>query len=284
MVSVDKFELQGLSEKYQRDGVVVLPQALSKETMQLARQCYEWSLQNPTAAAVDLLGSAEGHFYQDLSNPAAFETYDKLLKQPELAALISSLWGSPDVWFMYEQVFKKSGGQAGRTPWHQDTSYLPVQGTNLAVMWISFDDVAPQHALEFVRGSHQGVLYDGSRFDPRDATAPLYGDGSMPRLPDIEASRERWSIVSWKTIPGDVIVFHPSVLHGGGDTSAEQVRRTLSLRFFGNDAVVARRPGADGMAANVLQSAEAADVHPLTCMRTRAQGEPFRHARFPKIV
>src|SRR5271166_6619377 len=93
--------------------------------------------------------------------------------------------GRRDVWFMYEQVFLKDGGAARRTPWHQDSCYLPVAGEQLMVMWISFDPVAKQGALEFVRGSHRGVLYDGSSFDPDDDTAPLYADGRMPRLPNI---------------------------------------------------------------------------------------------------
>jgi len=46
-----------------------------------------------------------------------------MLQASPLPALVVELWGSPDVWFMYEQVFLKEGGQARRTPWRQDSSH-----------------------------------------------------------------------------------------------------------------------------------------------------------------
>lgn len=230
---------------FHNDGAVHLPGVLTAQTLRRAQDVYQWSLDNPGPGAAELPSNGDGSFYQDLANPAALEHYRPLVCDSEIGDLIAGLWGAPDVWFMYEQVFSKTGGKTRRTPWHQDSPYLPVRGEQLAVMWMSFEPVPLEQALEFVRGSHHGLLYDGSRFDPQDDTAPLYGDGSLPRLPDIEAERDRWSIAAWGTVPGDVIVFHPAMLHGGAPTSAATSRHTLSLRFFGADAVVATRPGSD---------------------------------------
>lgn len=263
------------------DGVVFVPRALSPGIMTIAQQAHEWSLAHPGPGAASLPAKGNGTFYQDLANPACFAAYEALVHAPEIHGLISALWRKPDVWFMYEQVFTKSGGDTRRTPWHQDSPYLPVEGEDLAVMWISFDAVSKEHALEFVRGSHHGVLYDGSSFDPDDDTAPIYGDGSLPRLPDIEGARGNWPIVSWATEPGDVVVFHPAVLHGGGATQAGQTRRTLSLRFFGEDALVAKRPGRTPPETTDLNRP---DVHPLTRMRLLDHGVPFRDPGFPKIA
>ncbi len=267
--------------QFHRDGVVCLPQALPASTLALALQAYQWSLAHPGPGAAELPGKGGGMFYQDLANPRAFGAYQQLLENTVIGDIVAGLWGKPTVWFMYEQVFRKSGGNTRRTPWHQDSPYLPVRGEDLAVMWISFDPVDKDHALEFVRGSHRGPLYDGSRFDPDDDTAPLYDDGTLPRLPDIEANRSLWPIVSWATNPGDVLVFHPAVLHGGGATTPESVRRTLSLRFFGDDTVVAQRPGH----VSVENEAPPQDpsVHPLTRMRGMSDGMPFRDPDFPRI-
>ncbi len=168
----------------------------------MARDAYEWSLANPGPGASELPSNGTGWFYQDLANPSALPRYRPLVCDTEIGDLVAGLWGAADVWFMYEQVFVKSGGATRRTPWHQDSPYLPVRGSRLAVMWMSFEAVAMDHALEFVRGSHRGPLYDGSRFDPADDTAPLYGDGTLPRLPDIEAERQPWPIAAWATAPG----------------------------------------------------------------------------------
>src|SRR5438874_2517905 len=83
---------------------------------------------------------------------------------------------------------------------------------------------------EFVRGSHLGPLYAGTSFDADGETAPFYKD--MPRIPDIEADRSSFDIVSFEIEPGDVVMFHPATLHGGG--ASEGRRRTLSVRFFGD--------------------------------------------------
>jgi ectoine hydroxylase-related dioxygenase (phytanoyl-CoA dioxygenase family) len=284
---------------FARDGAVRLKGALSPDTLALAQEAFEWSLANPGPGAASLPSKGSGTFYQDLANPAALSVYEPLVRQTEIGDIVAALWQKPDVWFMYEQVFEKHGGVTRRTPWHQDAPYLPVRGRHLAVMWISFDPVSSDQALEFVRGSHEGPIYDGSRFDPQDDTLPLYGDGSYPRLPDIEAERDRWPVLSWPTEPGDVLVFHPAVLHGGGATGPSGRRRTLSLRFFGEDAVVAWRPGMrtsarqgggseEGAGAQENAARRGADdvdgaVHPLTRMRGLADGAPFRDPAFPRV-
>jgi ectoine hydroxylase-related dioxygenase (phytanoyl-CoA dioxygenase family) len=114
------------------------------------------------------------------------------------------------------------------------------------VAWICFDAQSAADSLEFVRGSHRGVLYNGSRFELGDDTAPINPTSPLPRLPDIEATRGDWDIVSWPVEPGDLIVFHPATLHGGAPTHPGKRRRTLTLRFFGADAVYDQRPGYAG--------------------------------------
>ncbi|TVS16908.1 MAG: phytanoyl-CoA dioxygenase [Gammaproteobacteria bacterium] len=270
-----------LVTRYREDGVVHLPGVLSPQTLERAQEAYHWSLANPGPGAARLPDRNPGTFYQDLANPAALTRYAALTRACELPDLVAALWGESQVWFMYEQVFAKSGAATRRTPWHQDAPYLPVRGDHLSVAWLSFEPVAAPEALEFIRGSHRGPIYDGSRFDPDDDAAPLYGDGSLPPLPDIEAQRERWPIVSWATEPGDVVMFHPAALHGGAATSENRSRHTLSLRFFGPDAVVAARPGSQS--AERAASSGGADAHPLTRMRALADGTPFRDDAFPRL-
>ncbi|MEQ8861133.1 MAG: hypothetical protein RIC56_20990 [Pseudomonadales bacterium] len=54
-------------------------------------------------------------FYQDLANPAALAAYDRLVRETEIGDIIAATWGQPDVWFMYEQVFRKEHGDSRRT-------------------------------------------------------------------------------------------------------------------------------------------------------------------------
>lgn len=272
-------------DRFHGDGVVPLPGVLNAVELDIARTAFDWSVDHPgRGASKHLIAGSPGSFYGDLANPAAFDAYARVNAETPLADLVSALWGKPDVWFMYEQVFVKTGDRdapARRTPWHQDLPYLPIEGDDLAVIWIPFEPLNAAESLEFVVASHRGTLYDGSRFDPADDTLPLYGTGELPRLPDIEASRDDYEIVSFAVEPGDVVAFHPAMLHGGASAAPNKQRNTLSLRYFGADARVAWRPGDTPERVNGI--AERASVHPMNIAKKAGAGAPFRHPRFPHV-
>src|SRR5450631_236918 len=97
-------DLATAREAYARDGAVLIPKALDAKAM---------------------AGGLEG--------------YRAMLEASPIPAIVAGLWDAGEVWFMYEQVFLKEGGETRRTPWHQDSSYLSVAGEHLAVAWICFD-------------------------------------------------------------------------------------------------------------------------------------------------
>jgi ectoine hydroxylase-related dioxygenase (phytanoyl-CoA dioxygenase family) len=171
-------------------------------------------------------------FFQDTG-----QNYIPLVHRIGLDSMVAALWGEPRMWYMGEQLFLKEGGHSRRTPWHQDTSYLRMRGNQLVACWITLEPLPRRHCLEFVRGSHRGTLFNGSAFSAHDDTAPLYRDSPLPRLPDIESNRDAFDIVAWDLEPGDLLVFHLGILHGGGGTEPGMRRRTASLRFMGPDVV-----------------------------------------------
>jgi ectoine hydroxylase-related dioxygenase (phytanoyl-CoA dioxygenase family) len=256
--------------RFARDGVVFLPQVLEAAQLEAALEAWRWSLAHP-ALGGKVPQATESTFYQDLYNPRVLEGYRPMLEASPIPEICARLWGTEAVWFMYEQVFLKEGGETRRTPWHQDASYLPLGGMDTAVAWITFDPLAAEDSLEFVPGSHLGTLYNGSSFALEDDTAPLFPDSELPRLPDIEADRGRYETVSWPVTPGDLIVFDLATLHGGAATHAGQRRRTLTLRFFGERAVYAPKVNRTGL-PNVPELAQ--QLRP---------GDPFRHERFLKL-
>lgn len=181
------------------------------------------------------------------------------------------------MWYLGEQLFLKESGSSRRTPWHQDTSYLRMMGSQLVACWISLEPLPRQQCLEFVRGSHKGTLYNGSAFGAEDDTAPLYKDSTLPRLPDIQANRDEWDIISWDLTPGDLIVFHLGMLHGGAGTVAGLRRRTVSLRFLGPNVVFDGRPR-DTTGAQEGNDAALADLY-----GGLEHGDPF-HTVLPNKV
>ena len=263
-------KIDQLIAQYDRDGVVCIRDALEPDLLEEAFRCFQWSLNHPTPSACTFYDSDVAEFYQDLCHPRGAAAYKALITEGPIADIVARLWGSDKVWFLYEQIFVKRGEATRRTPWHQDTSYLALEGDEVAVVWISFDAVDAAHSLEFIRGSHKDTLYNGSAFDAEDDTAPIYADG-LPRLPDIEANRPAWDIVSFDVSPGDIVIFHPSTLHGGAATEPGKQRRTLSLRFFGDDAVYAARP-TQAPAPLIVGLHDAL-----------SPGDLFRHPAFPQL-
>jgi ectoine hydroxylase-related dioxygenase (phytanoyl-CoA dioxygenase family) len=274
-----------LQETFAEDGVVHIPQALNAHELQIARGAFEWTLANPGKGASRLIPGTPGSYYGDLANPYCFDAYTAVNTETKIPMLVARLWAKPNIWFMYEQIFKKTGGDDGksarRTPWHQDLPYLPIQGNDLAVVWIPFEPLNEFESLEFVVGSHLGTLYDGSKFDPKDDTIPLYGTGDLPRLPDIEEARRDYPIVSFAVEPGDIVIFHPAMLHGGAPTMAGKTRNTLSLRYFGEDATVAWRPK-DTM-ERIAKIGSGPEVHPMNRAKKLGEGASFRDHGFPKL-
>lgn len=281
-MQVNDEQAQIWRRQFEADGVLVIRGALDARTLALAEGCFDWTLSHPGPGAGAVLLGTPGTFYQDQANPDAFPAYRELLCGTTLADIPAAIFGCADVWLMYEQIWLKEGAATRRTPWHQDLPYLPAAGDDLAVMWLCLDAVSRECSLEFVRGSHRGPLYNPTAFNPDDVHANLFDPREWPQLPDIDADRDAFDIVSWAVEPGDAVIFHPAVLHGGAPTVAGVRRRTLSLRFFGEDAWCAARPH-DGMANVDGLKHDDGGRHPLKKMALAKPGSPFRHADFPRL-
>lgn len=222
------------------EGAVVARGLFDVEQLRRVRQSYDYGIAHPSPQAKRVYPGTPDEHFNEYGNPDNIEQYLMLIKDLGLADLAASLWDSEHVWFLGEELFMKKGGKAGRSPWHQDTSYMPANGPHLLNIWISFEKLPRHNALEFVRGSHLGTQYDGTSYtDPSDPTKPLWGNGEWPQLPDIQADRAQdaasWDVVSWDLEPGDALVFHSGILHGGAPVTPDcPDRHTLVLRFFGD--------------------------------------------------
>src|SRR4029079_13675728 len=99
---------EGTIETFRDDGVVHLPGALDERWV------------TPLAEAHARHMAAGGQMWRWREVPE----YLQAARSSVIPDLVQALWGTPDVWFMYDQVFQKvRGAYAARTPWHQDLSY-----------------------------------------------------------------------------------------------------------------------------------------------------------------
>lgn len=273
-----------LRKAFLHDGAVLIKGVLGQEHLVQCRSAYDWAVENHGPHAFRIFDGTEQQSHNDNANPRAKARLEELQLNLPLGQLFADLWDSEHVWYFAEEVFLKAGGRGARTPWHQDTSYLPWAGMHWGNAWISFESVPKQNALEIIRGSHRGARYDGTTFrDPNDPTQPLHGGGVLPRLPDIETERKRdpdaYDILSWATEPGDVVVVHPGALHGGAPVDAAfPERHTLVFRFFGDDATFQPLPDHSdaGYARNGVLF-----VEEMAALKAR---DPFRSPTFRQLV
>ena len=269
---------------FAEDGAVPVKGLLSEQQLTRCRQVFDWGIENPGPMACSLFEGTVHKTHNDNANPYAKGRLDELVGELPFGRLFADLWGSDNVWYFAEELFLKSGGNSGRSPWHQDTSYLPWKGMHFGNAWISFEAVPKQNALEVVRGSHQGPRHDGTTFqNAEDPTDPLHGGDVWPRLPNIDVGRRAnpaaYDILSWATEPGDVLLMHPGVLHGGGAVDpAFPDRHTLVLRFFGDDAVFSPLPQPS------ISGFTAAGVLFLEELAALKDGDPFRATCFRQLV
>ena len=254
-------------DAFLKDGFVHVRNALDRQTVETALACWTWSTENPgpgsarvfrdslahvdDPAAARLLPSAEdGLFYQDISNPDSYPVYEPLINSPAIVRLLTRLLDCERAWFLGEQVFLKEGNTPG-TGWHQDISDVSARGNDLIALWIAFDAVDEETSLALVRGSHKGPVYSS-----------IYGRFEAAPIPNMDALPDEFEVVSYACDPGDVVVFHMGCLHGGGPTRPGQSRRTLALRFIGEQCYFESRSDP----------------------RDPRNGEPFGRARLPQVL
>lgn len=274
--------MSDLRAAFRNDGVVCLRGVLDARGLALAERAYRWSLAHPGPGARTVLAEAPGAFYQDHANPAAFPLYRPLLTETGLARLVANVMDSDALWLLYEQIWLKEGGERRPTPWHQDLAYVPMAGEHMATVWLSLDPVPKETSLEFVRASHLGPLFNPTAFDATDPSAAMFEPDVWPPLPDIERNRSAFDIVSFAVAPGDLVMFHPGVLHGGAPTRPFTRRRTISLRFFGDRAYCAERP--ETGVAEIDRLEDPASTDPIRQLACAAPGTLFRHAAFHRLV
>ncbi|WP_175823784.1 phytanoyl-CoA dioxygenase family protein [Burkholderia sp. BCC0419] len=223
-----------------RDGAIVVRGLFSPERLKRMREAFDYGIAHPSPLHGYAYKGTPYETFNDYGNFENRDVYVATVKELGLDEFVASLWDTEHLWFVGEELFIKKGGNAGRSPWHQDNSYVPVSGPQMLNIWTSFEKIPRYNALEFVRGSHAGVQYNGTSYnDANDHTSPLWIDCEWPRLPDIEADRAKdpaaWDVFTWDLELGDALVFHSGMLHGGAPVTPDcPDRHTLVYRFYGD--------------------------------------------------
>lgn len=230
-------------EAHNRDGAVPLRGVISEAWLEALRAGVERDIAKPGPffhgyVPDDGVGGFHGNvrIWENDPEMARFCLDGPL---PQLAA---QFFQSQKVNLFYDQLFVKEPGTVNRTRWHNDLPYWPVRGQQIMSFWVALDPVRVENgALEFIKGSHLwDTWYQPETFGkPRpDGDASDYErNPDYVDIPDIEATRSEYEILSWDLEPGDVYAFSAMTVHGaGGNMSSEVRRRGYTIRYTGDDA------------------------------------------------
>jgi len=221
---------------YRRDGAIVLRGVLDASWVERMRRAVDEVVAagRVTAYGADR-GEGQGRFYGGVFMWTWHEDFRALAFESGAAAAAGGLMGASDVRLFKDHLFVKQAGADDPTPWHQDLPYWCVEGDQVCSLWMPFDRVAADNGgIEFVRGSHRW----NKRFDIEGFGGGMaQRQAGLEKIPDIDAARGDYDILSWDLEPGDAVAFHALTIHGAPGNRSDRGRRVLSLRVVGEDAV-----------------------------------------------
>ena len=233
-------------DAYERDGAVCVRGVVPPDQVDFLRDEIEAAVarkgdgyKNHTARN----SSESGRFVHAFRMSLASEALCEYASTSGLVEVAAALMRSEKVNLFFDQSFVKEPNTPDRTPWHNDLPFWPIQGRQVISTWVALDAITrTSGAVEFVAGSH---LWD-RWFQPRSFS----GDnehGNNPEfepVPDIDADRSLYEILSWDLEPGDIVAFNAMTLHGSpGNATSDRRRRGYSVRYTGDDVVYAPWPG-----------------------------------------
>ena len=233
-------------ERFREDGVVCLRGLVDSDWIELLRRGVARNLDSPTPLhTVQTLEQEPGFFLSDICSAQEIAEFREFVLNGPAAAAAARLMASERANFWADTLWVKAAGTPKRTRWHQDQPFFWLDGTQVCVLWWPLDSVRRENGLELVRGSH---LW-GRWFAPELSRLGrnLYETRSGPRferMPDIDARRDEYEILSFDVEPGDAIAFHGFTVHGAAGNAEHQVRRAISTIWMGDDARYGERPSA----------------------------------------
>lgn len=232
-------------ETYHRDGVVLLKDLFDSEWIEVLKQGLIKNGENPTHRARTWDRDAEGRtMFWDSQAWQGIEEYQQFIFNSPAAALAGKLLRAREINFFFDAVFVRSPGTQFATPWHQDEPYWSIEGYDTCTIWMPLVPVKKENALAYVPGSHLSTqVFDQYNFGDlnpdgkTDVDQVDFSGIAEDAIPDIDANRERYGVVSWDMEPGDCVAFNSRILHGGsGKLDKDRELRVFTSKWLGDDA------------------------------------------------
>ncbi|MDQ2650485.1 MAG: phytanoyl-CoA dioxygenase family protein [Actinomycetota bacterium] len=174
-------------------------------------------------------GSLEGAFLQSFNLWRLDDHVASFVLDPRFAAVAARLLGVERVRLYHDQALCK-GPDGGRTPWHQDHWYWPLDTDDMITMWMPLVDLGDDvGSMSFARGSHvHGDLAGGGISKETDT-----------RLRAVIDERGFETHTYGPMQAGDATFHHGWTVHAAGCNRSSQLRTVMTVIYFADGARVA---------------------------------------------
>ncbi len=233
-------------EAYDRDGATVLRGVVDEAWLDRLAGAIERDIERPGPFFHGYDAPDGGRFHGNLRIWQNDDDFKAFCLQSNMPQIARQFLRSERVNLLYDQLFVKEAATSNRTRWHNDQPYWPIRGWQVVSVWVGLDTVtAETGALEFVRGSHRwDRWFQPETFGITENIDAYERNPDYEPMPDIEAARSDYDIVTWDIEPGDIYVFHGMTVHGApGNSRRDRRRRGYTVRYIGDDVVYDPRPG-----------------------------------------
>lgn len=232
---------------FREEGVVLLRGLFDADWVAHLRAAAEKGLSKPTVFGEELAQARGdgGRFFHDTFMWRQDAACRHFVFESPAAEIAARAMGAGRAHIFFDQWLIKEPGSPTRTPWHHDLTYWPIQGSQVATLWLALDPVtAESGAVEYVKGSHRW----GQRYKPATFSGDHDYSEHLPPVPDIDARRAELEILQFEMAPGDCTLHHGLMVHGApGNQRNDRRRRASVTRWAGEDVTYAPRAGLQGM-------------------------------------
>jgi len=226
-------------KSFQDDGVVLI-KGLFADFVELIQMGIDYNIQNPGRYAAENIKDGEGgRFFDDYCNWNRISQFQEVIKNSKVAEVAAGLMKSKTVQVFHDHVLVKEPGTSKPTPWHQDSPYYFVEGSQTVSFWSPVDAVTDA-TLRCVAGSHK---WSKPVLPTRWLNEDKFYKDTVKYMPVPDPDAEGMKVLEWDMDPGDAVAFHYQILHGARGNETKKRRRAFSLRLVGDDARYVERPG-----------------------------------------
>ena len=222
---------------YRRDGIVCLREmfefAWVAELRNLAEEMLTAESRHPEQSQE--LATGTGRFFNEMFIWPRHDGFERVVFGSPAAAIAGAVMGAAKANILFDQLLIKEARTQDRTPWHHDLPFWPFRGDRICTLWIALDEISPESgAVEYVKGSHRW----GKRFQPTSFVGDnRYQQDDLEPIPDIDAMRDQFEIVSFEMAPGDCTIHHGLTVHGAPGNARADCRRRAYVTRWGGDGV-----------------------------------------------